>query len=251
MNRVFHITKNHVMKPFFMVVDFLLPPRCTISGEIVEYPGALAPKAWAELDFISDPCCVQCGMPFDFKIEETVQCGACLEEAPYFDKSRSALVYNDKSKKAILGFKHSDQTHASISFANLMTRAGNELIEKSDIIIPVPLHPKRLWFRRYNQAALLAKDIAKKSNKKSVLDLLKRIHHTPTQGLMNKSKRKENVKNAFAVNPKFAEMVHGKTILVVDDVFTTGATLNACAQTLKKAGAKEVYTLCLARVCKK
>ncbi len=234
-----------------MLIDFLLPPRCIISGEIVQKQGVLAPKAWAELDFITDPCCVQCGLPLDFEVEEGLRCGNCLDEEPFYDRSRSALVYNDKSKKAILGFKHSDQTYASVSFANLMIRAGKELIEKSDIITPVPLHSKRLWTRRYNQSALLVKDIAKTTKKPFILDLLHRTKNTQTQGLMSKTKRHDNVKNAFAVHPRLAETVQGKTILIVDDVFTTGATLNACAKILKQVGAKEVYTLCLAKVCKK
>jgi ComF family protein len=150
----------------------------------------------------------------------------------------------------ILAFKYGDRLHAIHTFAPWMIRAGQELIDQSDIIIPVPLHNKRLRERRFNQSALLAQEIAKRSGKAYLPDLLQRTRHTiPQQGL-NYKERGKNVHGAFGVNKDHLQTLKGKAILLIDDVFTSGATLNECARVMKKAGAAAVNVLTVARVTK-
>ena len=143
------------------------------------------------------------------------------------------MLYDDASKRLILSFKHGDRTHLAKTLAGWMHRAATELWEQTDFIVPVPLHRWRLYKRRYNQAALLTQTLGKS---------------TQTQGHMNRKERQANVKGAFKINPRCAEQIKDKNILLIDDVLTTGATLNECCETLLDAGAKSVSALTLARV---
>ena len=174
-------------------------------------------------------------------------CAVCLDHPPAFDQARSALRYDDGSRDVVLGFKHGDQLHAVKAFTPWLQKAGAELIERADIIAPVPLHYWRLVRRRYNQAALMAADIARGNDKECRSGLLTRTRPTPPQGHLKAGERAANVKKAFAMGP---HDVKGRTILLIDDVLTSGSTVNECASVLKKAGAKRVDVLTLARVVK-
>jgi ComF family protein len=242
--------KSFFLRMLHKVVDVILPPRCFVTGDIVGKNGSVSPDFWKKLTFISKPFCYQCGLPFEFTSQDNdFICGRCSQNSPAFDRSRSALVYDDESKSMILAFKHGDQCHAAISFVQWLKTAGQDMIANSDIITPVPLHRWRLWQRRYNQAALLVDGLVKDNHDiVPIVDLLIRDVNTVSQGYMKQKQRQKNVAGAFSINQKYVERIKGKTILIVDDVFTTGSTLNACAKVLKKAGAEQVYTLCLARV---
>ena len=124
-------------------LNAVLPPRCPVSGEQVEVQGALSPKSWAVLNFISDPVCKICGVPMELELNEPQTCLACEHSPPVFHSARSALVYDDASRELILGFKHGDKTAAVVSFVPWMERAGREIIETADYIVPVPLHRRR------------------------------------------------------------------------------------------------------------
>ncbi|MGB4056499.1 MAG: double zinc ribbon domain-containing protein, partial [Alphaproteobacteria bacterium] len=137
-------------------VDGILPPRCVVSGQMVEHQGMLAPDVWADLDFITEPFCNVCGFPFDFEVETESQCAACLEDRPPYESARAALKYGESSRGIILGFKHADKTHAVRAFVPWLKNAGAGILEEADILTPVPLHFWRLVARRYNQAALMA-----------------------------------------------------------------------------------------------
>lgn len=231
-------------------VDVLLPPRCLATGEIVDAPGMLSPKVWPQLQFIEAPFCKTCGMPFSFEIANDALCAACMDREPVFEASRSAVMYNDASRKMILAFKYGDRLHAVKTFAPWMMRAGQSLINQADFIIPVPLHNRRLRERRFNQSALLAQEIARKSGKAYIPDLLQRTRHTiPQQGL-NYKERGKNVHGAFEVNENHLHAVKGRVILLIDDVYTSGATLNECARVMKQAKAAIVNVLTIARVTK-
>lgn len=237
------------------LANFILPPRCIVTGDIVDEQGMLSYKAWSELSFISAPRCNLCGIPFDFeyehhKIGEAVNCASCINSAPIYSKARSALVYDDISKNLILQFKHGDKPHFILGFLPWLRQAGADLIDKSDVIIPVPLHRFRLLQRRFNQAGIMAQYLAKESNKLCCLGGLKRVRSTLSQGHMRAKDRKNNVRRAFSVDDKYIKMIAGKNILLVDDVYTTGATVNECAKILLKAGAVKVNILTLARVVK-
>ncbi len=231
-------------------VDIVLPPRCLASGDIVDAPGMVSASVWAQLQFIEAPFCKTCAMPFGFEMTpgNDILCAACMERPPVFDAARAAVVYNDASRKMILAFKYGDRLHAVKTFAPWMIRAGRNLIEAADCIIPVPLHNRRLRERRFNQSALLAREIARSCGGIFIPDMLLRARHTvPQQGLTYKE-RGQNVKGAFAVGKKHLNALHGKNILLVDDVYTSGATLNECARVLKNARAANVSVLTIAKV---
>lgn len=243
------IFKPAALRAFWIsAIDLLLPPRCIGSGEIVDAPGMISPAYWSQLSFIEKPFCACCGMPFGFETTEGALCGGCLEDAPAFDAARAAVVYNDASRQAVLDFKYGDRLHAAQTFAGWMTRAGHDLIAQSDVLVPVPLHRKRLWQRRFNQSALLAGVLAKAARKAYAPDALRRLRFTVPQKGLSRRERNDNVHNAFGIDARRAADIHGKNVLLIDDVFTSGATLNECARTLKNAGATRVFVLTVARV---
>ncbi len=210
----------------------------------------LAPSVWGRLEFIAAPQCAACGWPFEFEVGEGSLCVACLARRPAYGMARSALKYNDASRDLVLGFKHADKTHAAPAFVPWMMTAGRDVLSGADLLVPVPLHRLRLIARRYNQAALIAHALAKCAKVPVLPDALLRIRSTPPQGHLNAKQRRRNVRKAFAVNPKRAKQVAGKTIVLIDDVYTTGATAEECARILLKAGARAVHVLTLARVVK-
>jgi ComF family protein len=229
-------------------LDTILPPRCVVTGEMVQQQGMIAASAWAKLDFIHQPMCETCGFPFEFQVDAGSLCTSCLSDPPVFTQARMALKYNDASRSMILGFKHADQTHAVKAFTPWMMKAGAPFLPQADLLAPVPLHHWRLVSRRYNQAALIAQDISRHCAVPSCLDLLQRVRATPSQGYLKAAERHKNVKNAFALNPKYKDAIKGKKIVLIDDVYTTGATIKECTKVLLKQGAGAVYVLTLARV---
>lgn len=229
-------------------LDRVLPPRCYACGTGVEAQGALCAACWSGLAFITDPQCGRCGLPFEYALEGTSICGACLARPPAFDVARSALHYDDASRPFILAFKHGDETRHARPFAKWMLRTLNGVMRDDMLIIPVPLHRKRLLKRRYNQAAMLARELARLGELPCEMEVLHRIKATPSQGGLSAQGRRSNVQGAFALSPKGAKVLNGRSVLLVDDVFTTGATVNACAKVLRKGGAAFVAVVTLARV---
>ena len=234
-------------------IDFIMPPRCIVTGDIVDAQGMTSPQAWSALNFIANPQCNRCGFPFDFddgQAKEGSICAGCLKEPPVFDKARSALVYDDASRNVILAFKHADQTLSVTSFIPWLNRAGSDILEKADYLVPVPLHRWRLLRRRFNQSGLVAQYLSKDTKISCLLDALLRTRATVTQGYLHANQRKKNVKNAFAVNPKHIERIKDKHLVLIDDVYTTGSTVSECTKVLLKAGAASVCILTVARVVK-
>lgn len=239
--------------PLHKALNIVLPPLCASCSARVETTHGFCGSCWAKLDFITKPYCVTCGLPFPFtqeEAQENTQCGECLKDAPAFASARAPLSYTDASRQLLLPYKHHDATHLTPALVQLMRAAAPDILEKVDMIIPVPLHWLRLLLRRYNQSALLAAALAKNTGKAYSPTLLRRIRPTPSQGKLTRAQRLLNVKGAFAVPSRKRAQLKGKTLLVVDDVMTTGATVNACAHTLMQAGAKAVYVLTAARVAK-
>lgn len=207
--------------------------------------GALCPKCWAGLTFITAPACAACGYPFPHGYPEGVLCGNCTRLAPAFDSARAAFAYDEGSRHLILRFKHAEATEGLPTLAGWLFAAGQDVLSRADVIVPVPLHPRRLFARRFNQAAHLARALARRTGVALDLFSLRRVKNTESQGRMNAVKRAQNVRGAFSAS---GEAFGGKVVAVVDDVFTTGATADQCARTLKKAGATGVHVLTLARV---
>jgi ComF family protein len=155
------------------------------------------------------------------------------------------MRYDDSSRQLVLALKHGDRLHLAPTLAQWMRRAGAELLAGADLLVPVPLHWTRLFARRYNQAAVLALAMAKSAGLAVSADCLIRHRRTPSQGRKNALARRRNVAGAFAL--RRAGEVRGKNILLIDDVLTTGATVEECARVLKRAGAARVDVLALAR----
>lgn len=243
-----HRLKLAVRAALGRTLDLLLPPRCIGSGKIVDAPGMLDAGFWTELAFVSAPACDCCGMPFSFGVADGSLCAACIDTPPDFDRARAAVVYNDASRQLILDFKYGDKTHAVRSFLPWMLRAGAAMLPETDVILPVPLHARRLWQRRFNQSALLAQALGRAAKTACLPDGLTRKRDTPPQKGLSRNERHSNVRGAFAISPRHAQAIKGKRVMIVDDVFTSGATLNECARILKRGGAAQVFVLTLARV---
>jgi ComF family protein len=229
-------------------LDLLLPPRCLACGTTVETNGQLCPTCWSRLSFIAPPLCDCCGLPFAFEVAERSRCAGCLADPPPFSRARSVMVYDDASKRLILGFKHADRTEAAPAFGRWLQRAGGALVADAELIVPVPLHRWRLFTRRYNQAGLLAQALGRVAERPVAPDLLVRRRRTPIQGGLGRTGRRRNVAGAIGVRPARAPLVDGRRVLLIDDVHTTGATLAECARVLRRAGATAVDALTLARV---
>lgn len=242
------LRRNPFQRATQKTLDLLLPPLCLSCDAPVGSTHTLCPACWGDIHFIAAPFCQCCGAPFDVPVGDGMLCGGCISETPPFTSARAAMLYNDASKRLVLGFKHSDRTHPTKALAAWMARTGQDFLDQTDFIVPVPLHRWRLFKRRYNQAALLAQAIGQIAHKKVQVDLLQRTKPTPIQGHRNRKERHENVRGAFAVNPRCVKHIQGKTISLIDDVLTTGATVSECSRVLLKAGAKTVYVLTLARV---
>jgi ComF family protein len=231
-------------------LDAVLPPQCLACDAIVAEPGALCHGCWEGASLISAPVCMACGVPFAFDHGPHVLCGACTRERPVFDRARAVFAYNDVARDLVTGLKHRDRTHLAPALGRWLVRAGRTLIEEADVIAPVPLHPNRLRRRRFNQSALLVHALAHGAGMRARvrIDLLHRTRATPSQGGFGAAARRRNVRGAFALGPRAGMHVVGKRVLLVDDVYTTGATLDACARVLRRAGAAEIDALVLARV---
>jgi ComF family protein len=230
------------------LLDLVLPPRCPGCRTIVDGDGRYCLTCWQQLQFITAPMCACCGTPFAHDLGPAAECGACLAGPPKFTTARSALIYGGPARATLLAFKHGDREHLARIMAPHMARAAGPLLaEQADsVIVPVPLHRWRLWRRGFNQAALLAQALAKASGTALAIDALERAKATPMSMGLGRKARVANVRGAFRVRHR--DQVRGKRIILVDDVLTTGATAEACARVLRRAGAREVHVLTFARV---
>jgi ComF family protein len=235
-------------RAFRGALDLVLPPMCLGCGETVEGPAALCPECWKKTRFLAAPVCACCGLPFEADPGPGAVCGECARESPPFARARAAFVYDEKSRGMILAFKHGDRTELAPAFGRWLQRAGAEVIADAQLIVPVPLHWTRLFARRYNQAALMAHELARLAGVPAATDVLVRRRRTPSQGKMGRTMRRRNLAGAFAVPEGRRAALAGRRVLLVDDVLTTGATANACARALLAAGAGAVDVLTLARV---
>jgi ComF family protein len=227
------------------VVDGVLPPRCLACGATVDEVEALCGPCWASISFFAPPWCAICGLPFPHPMGEDAVCADCARQQPSWDRARAVLRYDRHSRRLVLMLKHGDQTHLAGAFGRWMYRAGAEVLAGADLLMPVPLHWTRLFGRRFNQAALLARAIYSAGGPSVAADWLVRRRRTPSQGLLGPAARARNVRGAFAL--RRGRSVEGKRIVLIDDVLTTGATAEECARVLRRAGAASIGVLVLAR----
>lgn len=230
-------------------LDLILPPLCLKCRAPVGEPQSVCAACWNEIRFLGPPHCAQCGLPFPHHLGDGVKCAACLRSPPVFEMARAAIAYDDASRDLILGFKHADRLETVPLFARWIRTAAAEALARDALVVPVPLHWKKLAQRRYNQAAELANAVGKLAGLKVETGVLTRPKASPSQGEMVSARaRLKNVAGAFAVAKERSKSLGGRNVILVDDVLTTGATLTACAKVLKRAGAASVRAVTLARV---
>ncbi len=225
------------------LADLIWPPRSLLSDARVDRLGTLEPDLWRALNFLYGPGCARCGFPIPEAAGPDILCPVCLAQPPLYERARAALAYDDLSRPLVLNLKHGGRKDGLTAFAGWMLEAA-PFVRDADQILPVPLHWSRLWGRGYNQAAWLAQAIARRARRPYNPMLLQRKRATPSQNGLSASGRKRNVSGAFQVT----QSVRGQAFLLVDDVMTTGATLQACAAALLRAGALRVDCVALARV---
>jgi len=228
------------------LADLLLPPVCVACHTRIEGHGLLCGDCWSRIDFIAPPVCARLGVPLPYDTGEPCLSAAAIADPPVYDRARAVARYFSTMRELIQGFKYGDRHEGLALFGRWMAAAGSELIAGADLIVPVPLYRSRLWSRRFNQSAMLAKRVGRLAGVPVDCFLLARVKRTPSQVGLTAAQRRRNVAGAFQVTCARAH-IQGKRIIVVDDVITTGATADACARTLKRAGAARVDVLALAR----
>ncbi len=224
--------------------DLIWPPRSLLTEAMVDRPGVIEPALWGELKFLGAPQCACCGFPLPSDEGPQASCAACLSDKPAYDTARAALAYDDHARKLVLDLKRGGRRDGLPVFARWMAAAGEDALAKADFVAPAPMHWTRLAVRSFNQAAWLAQVLSRQCGKPWKPGALTRIKRRKSQAGLSASERRRNVGGAIKASARF----DAKIIVVVDDVFTTGATLEACARALRKAGAAEVHGLTLARV---
>lgn len=225
------------------VLDFALPPRCPGCGAIVDGDHRFCMACWGQIEFLGKPSCVQCALPLPFGDEET-RCAACISRPPAFDRAFAATSYGELTRRLALKLKYGTKPATALTMAKLMAR--NVVPGADALLVPVPLHRWRIWRRGYNQAALIGAALSRQTGVARDDEVLRRIRSTPPLKAMSQAKRSDAVRGVFAVNA--ARLLAGRKIMLVDDIFTTGSTADACAKALKKAGAASVELHVWARV---
>lgn len=233
---------------FSPVLDYALPPRCPGCGVIVAGDDRFCMECWQSMRFLGEPCCARCGDPFAHDLGGEAECGACIAHPPAFDRARAVLAYGDVARTVVLRLKYGRRTGLARLVAAHMARHVPVEERESMLLVPVPLHRWRLWWRGFNQSALIAGHLARLSGIAIDNEVLLRTRRTPTLRGLGARQRERTVRGAFTIDPVREGKLDGRTILLIDDVHTSGATANACARTLLQGGAASVQLLCWARV---
>jgi ComF family protein len=226
------------------VLDFALPPRCAGCGAIVAEVHSFCGDCWSQVEFLGESGCTRCGMPLEATDAEL--CGVCIAKPPRIARTRSAVAYDELSRSIAIRLKYGRK----VALARTMARFMAPLVrpDHDPVLVAVPLHRGRLWQRGFNQSVLVANEIARATGLRSEARLLRRTRSTPALKGMSIAQRRKTVAGAFSVDP--AADLQGRTVVLVDDVLTTGSTANACAKVLKKAGAARIELVSWARVIK-
>jgi ComF family protein len=230
------LTMSQLARP---VLDYVLPPRCPGCGGVVEADHRFCVPCWSQLDFMTGAGCARCSIPLG--PGDGLTCGPCLGTPPSFDRVIAAVAYGEIARRVALRLKYGRRTGLARTIAAVLSP---RLPDEAALIVPVPLHRWRLWSRGFNQSHAIGTMLAKSHGAACRPDILVRARATPALRGMNPSERRRTVQSAFAVNGK----LDGSPVYLIDDVFTTGATADACARALKRAGAGRVTVICWARV---
>ena len=228
-------------------LDLVYPPACAGCGVLLGSGAGLCPGCWSKLAFIERPYCEVLGTPFSHDLGPGILSADAIANPPPFERLRSVALYDDLARNLVHSLKYRDRTDLAPMMAGWMLRAGDGAVEAADVIVPVPLHRLRLIWRKFNQAAELSRALAALSGTPVLIDAVRRTKRTRRQIGLSPRARAENVRSAFAVTPEGREALFGRRVVLVDDVYTTGATVAAVARTLKRAGAADVTVLTFAR----
>jgi ComF family protein len=229
------------------MLDLALPPLCPACREPVEGRG-LCPGCWSKLSFITRPYCERLGIPFVYDPGPGILSMEAIADPPAYHRARAAVRFDEISRALVHAFKYGDRLDLAPMLGRWTSHAGRELLAEADALVPVPLHWRRSWARRFNQSALLAAAISTESGIPVAAGALKRIKATVQQVGLSRSERAANVQGAFRVPEAGKPVVAGRRLVLVDDVLTSGATVDGCARALLRAGAKNVDVLIFARV---
>jgi len=228
--------------------DFIAPPHCLVCRMMIGESGSLCSSCWNALRFIEGPCCPRLGIPFPYDPGPGQVSAAALADPPPWHQARSAVAYDDAAKPIVHALKYRDRHESASLMTRLMSRAGAQILAEADLVIPVPLHPLRLWRRRFNQAALIAQRLCVNRPEAFQPLVLRRMRSTRPQVGLDHEARRKNVRGAFVVEERNRIRIAGRRIVLVDDVMTTGATASACTLALQKAGAASIDILTFALV---
>jgi competence protein ComFC len=224
------------------VLDYVLPFKCLSCNEAVMSESSFCAQCWNELNFITKPFCKICGRSLAFSVLDPC-CLRCLQKPPPYDLARAALKFDGYSKKLIHNLKYYDKTILAKAFAKIIYNKYKEEIVNFDLIIPVPMHKIKRMFRFYNQAFILAKELAQIAQKPVLSDILLKARWSKSQAQLSRKERESNLKNSFVI--KNSAQIQDRNVILVDDVLTTGSTAKICTRELKKYAAK-VFILCIA-----
>jgi len=228
--------------------QLLFPPVCAGCRRIVSQPGTVCGDCWGRLRFLERPWCDVYGTPFSHDMGPGALSADAIANPPVFDRSRAAVAHDGVARRMVHGLKYSDRTDLAPWMAEWMMRAGRELFEDAQAIVPVPLHRRRFLMRRFNQSAELGRAIARQTGIAFAPGIVTRVKATQQQVGLRLSQREDNVRGAFRIAPEAEIEVNGRNLLIIDDVYTTGATVSAVARVLRKAGARRIDVLTFARV---
>ncbi|MBT2185593.1 ComF family protein [Sphingobium nicotianae] len=230
------------------LLDYALPPRCAACGVIVDETGTLCAPCWSSIDFLGEPLCAICGVDLPSMSAEATSCGACIAAPPPYDRARAVMRYGEVARLMAHRLKYGRRLSLSGVMAAHIARLLSVDQTAPALIVPVPLHRWRIWSRGFNQAALIARHVGKRSGLPVEVDLLRRVRNTPPLHALGTRERARVVRGAFALAPGATEALTGRTVILIDDIWTTGATATACSRLLRQGGAGRIEILCWTRV---
>ena len=239
--------RNALVSTSRLALDVALPTLCVSCREPVHGEGVCA-ECWSKLSFIEPPFCPRLGIPFVYDPGPELLSMEAIANPPAYQRARAAVRYDEVARTLVHALKYQDRTDLAPAMGRWMARAGKQLLTDADILVPVPLHWQRGWSRRYNQSGALAQVISSQSGVKLASEALRRVRATEQQIGLSRAQRASNVQGAFKVAPDRMADIQGRRVILVDDVLTTGATVDACARALLRAKAAQVDVLTFARV---